>query len=73
MKVLYITDAIVNWGGIERILVEKANYLVNNYGCDVHFITVNQGTHPIIFPLSEKVHYSDLDIRFHQQYDFRGF
>ena len=73
MKVLYVTDAIANWGGIERILVEKANFLVDNCGFDVHFITVNQGTHPILFSLSQNIHYSDLDIRFHQQYEYNGF
>ena len=72
MRILYVTDAIAIWGGIERILVEKANYLAEYYGYDVHFITVNQGSHPILFPLSPKVSYTDLDIRFHQQYDFNG-
>lgn len=73
MRLLYITDALAIWGGIERILVEKANCLADNYNYDVHLVTVNQGAHHIIFPLSEKVHYVDLDIRFHQQYYFRGF
>ena len=72
MRILYVTDALAIWGGIERILVEKANYLADQYGYDVHFITVNQGSHPILFPLSSKVRYKDLDIRFHQQYDFNG-
>jgi len=72
MRLLYITDALAIWGGIERILVEKANCLADNYNYDVHLVTVNQGAHQVIFPLSEKVHYVDLDIRFHQQYDFRG-
>ena len=72
MRLLYITDALAIWGGIERILVEKANRFAENYGYDVYMITVNQGSHPIVFPLSEKVHYNDLDIRFHQQYNYRG-
>ena len=62
MRILYVTDALAIWGGIERILVEKANYLAEYYGCDVYFITVNQGSHPILFPLSSKVCYKDLDI-----------
>lgn len=72
MRLLYITDALAIWGGIERILVDKANYFADNYGYDVHFITVNQGSHPILFPLSKKVYYSDLNIRFHQQYESYG-
>lgn len=73
MRVLYVTDALAIWGGIERILVEKANFLADNYGYDVHFVTVNQGQHPFVFPISNNVHYVDLDIRFHQQYSHRGF
>lgn len=72
MRLLYITDALAIWGGIERILVDKANYFADNYGYDVHLVTVNQGSHPIIFPLDEKVHYDDFCIRFHQQYDSHG-
>ena len=72
MRVLYVTDALAIWGGIERILVEKSNYLADKCGFDVHFITINQGSHPILFPLNESVNYKDLDIRFHQQYDSYG-
>lgn len=73
MRILYITDALAIWGGIERILVEKANFLADNCGYDVCLVTVNQGSHPILFPISDKVNYIDFDIRFHQQYSFRGF
>ena len=73
MKIIYVTDALAIWGGIERILVEKSNYLADNCGYEVHFITVNQGLHPILFPLSKKVSYADFNIRFHQQYEFYGF
>ncbi len=72
MKLLYITDALAIWGGIERILVEKANFLAERYGCDVHFITVNQGEHKMVFPLCDKIKYVDLNIRFHQQYKYSG-
>ena len=72
MRLLYITDALAIWGGIERILVDKANYFADNYGYDVYLVTVNQGSHPILFPLSQKVCYSDFNIRFHQQYYYHG-
>ena len=38
MKVLYITDALAVWGGIERVLSDKMNYLVD-YGYDVYVVT----------------------------------
>lgn len=72
MKILYITDALAVWGGIERVLCDKMNYLVNNKGHEVYIITADQGTHPIPFLLSDRVHVLDLDIRSHRQYKYKG-
>ena len=72
MRILYINDAIAIWGGVERILVEKVNYLAENYGFEMFVVTTNQGSHPMPFPLSQKVTHKDLNIQFHQQYLYRG-
>lgn len=72
MKILYVSDAIAIWGGLERVLVEKANYLADNYGFEIHLVTVNQGEHPIIYELSNHVHYKDLNIKFHSLYLYKG-
>lgn len=72
MKILYVIDTIVNWGGLERVVVEKVNYLAENYDYEMHIVTVDQGCHPIPYPLSPKVTYQDLGIRFHQQYSYHG-
>ena len=72
MRILYITDALAVWGGIERVLSDKMNYLVREYGYEVYVVTADQGTHPIPFPLEERIHVKDLNIRFHQQYQYRG-
>ncbi len=71
MKLLYINDALAIYGGIERILVDKMNAL-SAEGYEVYLITVNQGNHEIPFPLHPKVVYYDLNIRFHQQYQYHG-
>lgn len=71
MRILYITDALAVWGGIERVLSDKINYLVN-HGHDLYIVTSDQGAHPIPFPLDSRVHIHDLNIRFHQQYKYRG-
>ena len=47
MRILYVTDALAVWGGLERVLVEKANYLATHDGYEVHLVTVNQGDHPL--------------------------
>ena len=72
MRVMYITDALAVWGGIERVLSDKMNFFVREYGYDIYVVTTEQGKHEIPFPLDERIHVKDLDIRFHQQYKFRG-
>lgn len=72
MRILYVTDALAVWGGIERVLSVKINYMVQKYGYEVFVVTADQGDHPIPFPLDERVHIKDLNIRFHQQYHYSG-
>ena len=72
MRIMYITDALAVWGGIERVLRDKMNYLVEHYGYDVHVVTTDQGEHPIPYPLDERIKVRDLDIRYHHQYRYRG-
>jgi glycosyltransferase involved in cell wall biosynthesis len=68
MKLLYICDALAIFGGQERVLIEKANWLVEHGGFEVCLLTVNQGNHPVCFPLHQDVSHEDLDIRFYEQY-----
>ena len=72
MRILYVTDALAVWGGIERVLSDKMNYLVREYGYEVYVVTADQGGNPIPFPLDERIFVKDLSIRFHQQYKFHG-
>lgn len=72
MRILYVTDALAVWGGIERVLSDKARCLVRDYGCEVFVVTTDQGDHPIPFPLDERICVRDLNIRFHLQYKYRG-
>ena len=39
MKILYIFRSLAVWGGIERVLIEKMNYMSSVYGYDVYIIT----------------------------------
>ena len=70
MRILYVFRSLAVWGGIERVLVEKMNYLSSVYGYEVYMITSDQGNHPIPYHLEDKVHIEDLNIRFHQQYQY---
>ena len=70
MKILYVFRSLAVWGGIERVLVEKMNHLVSMYGYDVYMVTADQGNHPVPYHLDKRVHLVDLNIRFHQQYQY---
>ena len=72
MRLLYVTDAFAVWGGMERVLTDKMNYLSECYGYDVVLLTINQGHHSIPFPLHSRIKQIDLDVRMHQQYDYCG-
>lgn len=72
MTILYVTDAFAVWGGMERVLADKMNYLVEQYGYDVCLITINQGQHSIPFPLSHMIKHLDLNVRMHEQYLYSG-
>lgn len=72
MRILYVTDALAIYGGLERILVEKINLLVGMYGYEMYVVTANQGNHPMPFALNEGVCYRDLNILFHKQYQYKG-
>ena len=71
MRILYVCRSLAYWGGIERVLVDKMNYLVKMYGVEVYMLTTDQGNHPVPFQLEPEVHLEDLDIRFHRHYRYR--
>ena len=70
MRIIYFHDAIARLGGVERVFVEKMNFLANQYGQEVYLITTCQGNHPLAFPLSSKIKHIDLAVRFHTKYQF---
>jgi len=72
MKIVYLTDAFAFFGGMERVLTDKMNALVGQYGCAVALLTVNQGGHPLTFDLRPEIRHVDLNVRLHQQYNYRG-
>ena len=72
MKILYVYQTLARYGGVERVLADKMNYLANHYGYDIYILTRDQGTHQIPFPLEKRVHYDDLGIRLHTQYAYKG-
>ena len=70
MRLLYVTDALINHGGMERVLIDKLNWLVENERFDVCLLLTDHGDNPIVYPLSPKVECCDLGIMFHKIYRF---
>lgn len=71
MKIIYIYDTMAIIGGVERIFIDKMNYLADKFHDEVYLLTSSQGNHPISFPLSPNVKHIDLGIRHHIQYQYR--
>tara|TARA_R110002049_G_scaffold2235_1_gene16329 strand:+ start:7132 stop:8244 length:1113 start_codon:yes stop_codon:yes gene_type:complete len=61
-KILYITNGISGSGGLERVLSIKASYLAENFGYEVHIITLNQSRAPLFYNFSNKIEYHDLRV-----------
>lgn len=71
MKIVYVFRSLALWGGIERILTDKMNWLAD-HGHEVTIITTDQGSHPLTYPLDSRVRHTDLGISFHHQYRYHG-
>ena len=70
MKILYLFRSLAVWGGVERILVDKMNWLASKSGIEVCMLTTDQGDHPIPYQVNDKIHIDDLGINFHRKYQF---
>mgnify|MGYP003300168689 CR=1 FL=1 len=71
MKIVYIYDAIARIGGLERVLVEKMNYLAEVYKYEIFLITSSQGNHPYSFTLSSQIIHLDINVPFQIQYKYK--
>lgn len=72
LRLLYISDALAITGGLERVLIDKVNWLSKQNGYKVSVITINQGLHPLAYPLSDDVSFHDLNVQFHTKYQYSG-
>ncbi len=62
MKFVFIYRYFTTTGGVERTLIDKANYLVHQ-GHNVTLVTFEQGQHPFAFKLDERIQHYELDCR----------
>lgn len=72
MKIVYVVESLVLRGGVERILSEKANYLADKCGYDVHIVVCTQHPdQPNAFDLSATIKQTYLCIPLYLQYRYK--
>lgn len=69
MKLLYCIPSLSNPGGMERVISEKVNYLVNLPNYEIVIVTTDQLGLPIRFDLDNRIKLVHLDINFNGHYN----
>lgn len=64
MKVIYCTHSICNPGGMERVLLNKIDYLVKHANWEILLITTDQKGRAPFYPFPKKVKIVDLGINY---------
>lgn len=71
LKVAYFLESLVAYGGVERVLTDKANYLAIYFDYDVYIITCAQNPkQQNAFLLHESVEQVNLDVPYYEQYHY---
>lgn len=65
MKLLYLIPALYRPAGMERVLTNKANWLVA-HGYEVQIVTTDQKGRPNAFKLDERIKVTDIDINYEE-------
>ena len=69
MKIIYCINGTYNSGGMERVLMNKANYLAEVLGYEVGIVTTEQKGRDHFFIFSPKIHFFDLGINYDDDRD----
>ena len=69
MKIVYCIHGTFNSGGMERVISNKVNYLVNLPNYEVYIVTTGQRGRPHFYEISPKVKCIDLDVNYSETTD----
>ena len=64
MKIVYCIHSLYNPGGMERVLLNKVRYFVEQKGWEIVIFTTDQHNRPTFYPLPEGVRMVDLGINY---------
>lgn len=70
MKIVYVYPHFINFGGTERVMIDKMNYFANQEGYEVCAVTHEQDIHPVAYELSSKVKHIDLGLCYGPLFQF---
>ena len=70
MRAVFVLRSVAIHGGVERVVVDKMNYLAEQ-GHEIILVTYEQGTHPCVYQLNAHVRLVDMDCRFYTLYRYR--
>lgn len=68
MRLLYCIPSLYNAGGMERVISEKVNYLVNLPNYEITVVTTDQKGKEVQFPLDHRIRLVHLNIDFDGHY-----
>lgn len=64
MKIMYVSDQLYLHGGIEKMLAQKINYWIANYGYEVVLCTSEQQNNDFVYAVDSKLKHIDLCINY---------
>lgn len=64
MKILFCIRGLYNSGGMERILVDRVNYFIENFNYECMIVTLEQKNKESFYKLNSKAKINDLDINY---------
>lgn len=70
MTIVYLHNSFAYMGGIERIFINKMNYLADVYHYHVIAVTYQQCGRPIVFDISPNIKTYDLNVPIDKEYQF---
>lgn len=62
MKLLYITNGITGSGGLERVLSVKASLLADDFGYEVHILSLNETGIQPFFSFSKNINFHSVEV-----------
>ncbi len=63
MRLLYITNGITGVGGLERVLLIKASYMVEHLGYEVDFLTLNESGKKPFYKFHPKINFHSIEVK----------